>query len=217
MNYLFFDIECCDGIHICSFGFVVVDKNFNIIKKSDVIINPEKAFKLGKAGEEAKLTLSYPQETFLKQKNFSHFYEYIKSLLLENVVFGHSVKSDVGFVNIACARYRLKRLKYTAYDTQKMYKELKGDKDIKSLGKIVSELQINVKKLEFHKSCDDAEFSMNVAKKICEINNCSLDDLIVKYKDCSVRSDKLKKKKKHKHKKFFKLFRQKQREKLNKN
>ena len=30
MKYSFFDIECCDGNHICSFGYVIVNKNFKI-------------------------------------------------------------------------------------------------------------------------------------------------------------------------------------------
>ena len=33
MNYLYFDIECCDGKHICSFGYVITDENFNILEK----------------------------------------------------------------------------------------------------------------------------------------------------------------------------------------
>lgn len=27
MRYLFFDIECCDGKHICEFGYVITDIN----------------------------------------------------------------------------------------------------------------------------------------------------------------------------------------------
>lgn len=34
MRYLAFDIECCDGKHICEFGYVITDEKFNIIKKS---------------------------------------------------------------------------------------------------------------------------------------------------------------------------------------
>ena len=28
MNYLYFDIECCDGNHMCSFGYVITNENF---------------------------------------------------------------------------------------------------------------------------------------------------------------------------------------------
>lgn len=33
MKYLFFDIECCDGNHMCSFGYVIVNNNFEILEK----------------------------------------------------------------------------------------------------------------------------------------------------------------------------------------
>ena len=46
MEYLFFDIECCDGNHICSFGYVIINSDFEILEKRDLVINPEKVFKL---------------------------------------------------------------------------------------------------------------------------------------------------------------------------
>ena len=46
MRYLTFDIECCDGKHICEFGYVITDEKFNIIKKSVITINPESKFNL---------------------------------------------------------------------------------------------------------------------------------------------------------------------------
>ena len=67
MNYLFFDIECCDGNHICSFGYVICDEHFNILKKEDIIMNPQKKFKLGRAGFDPKIHLAYTVETFQKQ------------------------------------------------------------------------------------------------------------------------------------------------------
>ena len=48
MNYLFFDIECADGTHMCSFGYVLVDEKFNILEKDDILINPKCAFRLGR-------------------------------------------------------------------------------------------------------------------------------------------------------------------------
>ena len=46
MKYLFFDIECWDGNHICSFGYVIINSDFEILEKRDLVINPEKVFKL---------------------------------------------------------------------------------------------------------------------------------------------------------------------------
>ena len=33
MRYLCFDIECCDGQHICEFGYVITDENLAVQKK----------------------------------------------------------------------------------------------------------------------------------------------------------------------------------------
>ena len=30
LRYLFFDIECCDGKHMCSFGYVVCDEKMKM-------------------------------------------------------------------------------------------------------------------------------------------------------------------------------------------
>ena len=46
MRYLAFDIECCDGKHICEFGYVITDEKFNISEKSVITINPESKFTL---------------------------------------------------------------------------------------------------------------------------------------------------------------------------
>ena len=46
MRYLAFDIECCDGKHICEFGYVITDEKYNIIKKFVITINPESKFNL---------------------------------------------------------------------------------------------------------------------------------------------------------------------------
>ena len=62
MNYLFFDIECSDGRHMCSFGYVLTDSNFAILKKEDILINPEAPFRLSRYNGEPQITLGYPKE-----------------------------------------------------------------------------------------------------------------------------------------------------------
>ena len=41
-KYLFFDIESIDrkSRYTCTFGYLLVDSNFNIIEKDDILINP---------------------------------------------------------------------------------------------------------------------------------------------------------------------------------
>ena len=41
-KYLFFDIESIDrkSRFTCTFGYVLVDKDFNVIESDDILINP---------------------------------------------------------------------------------------------------------------------------------------------------------------------------------
>ena len=47
-SYLFFDIECAncfDGVgKMCSFGYVLVNEEFEILDEDDVVMNPEAEF-----------------------------------------------------------------------------------------------------------------------------------------------------------------------------
>ena len=81
MRYLFFDIECSDGLHICSFGYIVINDNFEILEKEDIVINPQWKFKLGRDGFDPRIHLAYDTQTFAKQKPFPYHYEKIKKLL----------------------------------------------------------------------------------------------------------------------------------------
>ena len=184
MDYLFFDIECCDGNHICSFGYVIIDEKFRVLDKQDILINPEKTFKLGRAGFDPEIELAYKQEIFYSQKTFPEFYAGIKKLLnkKDRVLFGHNSGCDINFLLIACNRYDLKNINIKVYDTQKIYKLYKKDKNVCSLHKILDELKINVPKLEEHKSCDDAEMTMLIVKKMCQEENLTINDFINKYK-----------------------------------
>lgn len=49
MNYLFFDIECANCFEgkakICEFGYVLINEQFEIIKKELFLINPKESVK----------------------------------------------------------------------------------------------------------------------------------------------------------------------------
>lgn len=180
MNYLFFDIECCDGHHICSFGYVICDKNFSIIKKEDIIINPQKEFKLGRARFDPRIKLAYSVKAFQRQKPFPNFYNKIKHILQKpnQVVLGHSVLNDFKYLETACDIYKLKQIYLNAYDTQKFYYYF--DKRYQSRGQenIVKDLNIDISDLCEHKSCDDSEISLRYTKEICKRLNCNIEQLI---------------------------------------
>lgn len=184
MKFLFFDIECSDGTHICSFGYVLTDENFNILKKDDLLINPQWRFRLGRYSGGEELQLAYSKEQFKASPIFPERYEEIAALFKGDVkVFGHAVDNDAKFLNIACERYKLPFINFEYFDTQLAFKEYSPDKKILSLESIMSELGI----IEdgFHCSADDAEMSMLTLKSICEEQDCSALDLIDLWKQCT--------------------------------
>lgn len=180
MNYLYFDIECCDGNHICSFGYVITDENFNILEKKDIVINPQWRFKLGRDGFDPRINLAYTESTFQKQKTFKYYYEDIKDLLTRSnqILLGHSITADIQYLKIACERYGCDNIDLEIYDTQDFYYQLNKKYKTRSLDNIVNDLGIDISNLQEHKSCDDAEISMLVAKEICDKLSITLSDLL---------------------------------------
>lgn len=180
MKYLFFDIECSDGKHICAFGYVIVDKNFNIIEKKDIAINPKWGFRKGRAGFDPRTDLAYSVEYFRKQKSFDYHYENIKKILLleDTIVLGHAVSSDLSFLRMACDRYNLPQIQISAYDTQNIYYQYNKQHYFRSLENIAKDLELDISNLSEHKSCDDAEISMLITKGICKNLGTSLDELL---------------------------------------
>lgn len=178
-DYLFFDIECADGTHMCSFGYVLADADFNVVERRDILINPRCEFKLGNR-RSPYITLAYPEKAFQKSPDFSRYYDEIKSLLCKEnrVLFGHSVASDLEFLDIACDRINRKRLRLSVFDTQKIYSEYKQLSEYRALEKIMEELEIDVKNLCAHKSCDDAEMTMITLKQICKNRNIGITELL---------------------------------------
>lgn len=188
MNFLFFDIECCDGYHICSFGYVLTNENFEIIKKEDILINPEKPFKLARSGFDPNVKLAYPEYIFRVQKPFNIHFAKIKKLLLdpETILFGHSIGNDLLYLTMACERYDIKPLDLKAFDTQKMYHLIDPEHEARKLEDTAKELGVDISHLEEHKSCDDAEMTMYVAREICKKLNIDSLSIPVIFENCIV-------------------------------
>ena len=118
MNYLFFDIECCNCHHICEFGYVLTDDKFNIIKKEELLINPAKEFTV--PNDNKFKGLSYSQEEYLNSPSFREYYDKIKNIINnENqIIFGYAINNDAVYLRTACKRYKLKPISFTFYDIQ---------------------------------------------------------------------------------------------------
>ncbi len=175
MNYLFFDIECCNGQNMCSLGYVLVDENFKILEKKDILINPEKPFNLKTNSGEPRIELAYDKSEFLKHPNFTQQYYLIKNTLMKNgrVLFAHDARSDISFLEKACKNYKQEMFDICVYDAQKIYSNNKV-----GLEKIINNLGVDCSHLTEHKSCDDAEMTMLYIKKLCEQRKCNISELI---------------------------------------
>ena len=171
MKYLFFDIECADGgkATICSFGYVIADMDFKIIKREDIIMNPEGHFFLtGRAGR-PDVQLAYPKETFFRSPKFPKFHSKLKALLEneEYYIVGHSIGDDVTYLNKACERYGLEPFKFSYFDTQRMYREIKGDRKSISLERAVEAYEVSAN-FRYHQSVEDARATMFLLKALLE-------------------------------------------------
>ena len=179
MKYLFFDIECADGgkATICSFGYVIADENFKILRREDIVINPQGRFYLtGRAGR-PDVHLAYPEATFKRAPAFDKFYNKIKALVEneEYYVVGHSIGDDVTYLNKACARYKLEPFSFEYFDTQRMYRELTGDKKSISLEKALAAVEID-ERFRYHQSVEDARATMFLLKALLAKANASFED-----------------------------------------
>lgn len=170
MRYLFFDIECCDGRNICSFGYTITDEKFNVIKKEDIIINPEAKFTIPTTEKRMDIKLSYSKADFAKAPKYPEVYEKIASIINhpDQKIFGHAVSSDIKFLKTANARYNMPQFKFDAYDTQKAFAQCGIGGGSCALSGIARSLGYDTSKMHLHNSADDAELTMLCAKGICE-------------------------------------------------
>lgn len=188
-EYMFFDMECADGTHVCSVGYVICDAAFVVREKRDMLIDPQCKFKLSRAGFDPWIRLAYPEKAFYDSPTFAARYTELQALFTapDRVFLGHSILSDLHFLAAACARYHKPQLLPDVYDTQKFYAAYTEQKQMRSLEAIVQDLGIDASHLCEHKSCDDAEMSMLVAKELCARYECTLPALLQKHRGTVVR------------------------------
>ena len=189
MEYIFFDIECanCFGGRgkICSFGYVITDEKFNVLQKSDILINPHSKFHLHGHGNHPGIVLGYDEDEFLSSPDFKFYYPTINALLTRNdvLIFGFSVLSDAGFLKSECSRFSKPAFDYDFIDIQRIYTDYKGLENTPSLIKCASEYGVTDTQ-DVHKSDDDSYFTMRVLKGLVEETGLSPIELIEKYPHC---------------------------------
>jgi len=184
MNYLFFDIECAcvykDVAKICAFGYCLCDEQFNIIKKQDILINPNGKFHLTAHGGDG-IVLPYDYDEFKKHPDFPAYYQEIKTLLEDknNLPIGHATINDVRYLNLETKRYKLPSFEFNFADTQIIYMAMSKTFDRQTgLDKLTELFNIHFKA---HCAADDAYATMKVAEQMCKEENCAFSELLEKY------------------------------------
>ncbi len=184
-GYVSFDIESCNGKNVgaskCSFGYAVCDKDCNIIKKEDILINPMSGtFKLSSSKGGNGIELAYSEETFKKSPKFPELYQKIKDILQsEKLVLGFSISNDLNFLNNACDEYWLERIEFEYIDVQKIHKQVFETENFEGLSKLAERYQI-----EFlpHRSDEDAFVTAKIFGKVLEGSNLSFAEFFKNYK-----------------------------------
>ena len=192
MKYLFFDIECADGSKatICTFGYVLTDESFKILRKEDLVMNPQSAFNLTGREGKADIVLAYPHKIFKNAPTFPNFYRRIKSLVENDELFvvGHSVGDDANYLNRSCKRYKLQPLNFKFFDTQRLYKQYTGEKNQKSLENALKAVGVT-EEFRSHKSDEDARATMLLMKKLLEKMNMSLGEFLAENNHCTGKTE----------------------------
>ncbi len=180
MKYLSFDLECCDGRHICEFGYVLYDEGFCVLERGCVTVNPEKPFKLSGRNHDSDITLAFTEEEYYASPTFPFYYEKIKALLKtpDCQIIGFGLSNDVKFLRTAYERYGLAFVPFEYFDFQKLYRFYTKSTQLSSLENIVKTLEIS--ELTMHKSVDDSDAIRLCLKAIGEKEGLPLPQTIEK-------------------------------------
>lgn len=187
MNYLFFDIECSNCLNgegkICSFGFVLTDDRFQVIKKKDILVDPKAPFLLGSSRTGEGITLAYPLFRFRWAHTFPYYYQEIKKLLTDpnNLPIGFAADQDINFLLYTCERYHLEKIRFRYLDVQKLEKLSSKSQMPHGLDVLIERYQLE--KHIYHRSDEDAYMTMEILLKLLKDEKSSLPELIERYKD----------------------------------
>ena len=178
MKYLIFDIECCDGKHICEFGYVLIDEDFNVLERDCITINPEHKFKLAGREKESDISLAFSEEVYYNSPKFDFYYDRIKGILTapDCQIVGFSLSNDISFLETAYELYGKDPINFTYCDFQKLYQGYTKSKNRTSVEGFVAELHISDIKL--HKSDDDSWAVVRALHIICEKEKLTLSETL---------------------------------------
>lgn len=181
-KYLFFDIESIDkrSKYICTFGYVLTDENFKILRKEDILINPDV---IEYDWYVLKNMFYYTKEASLASPTFEIVFDKINKLIESEdiVVMGYAIVNDLDYLRNDYDRLGYDTNKLYGYDIQLFYKQHNLQINGMKLFNLAKSFGIDVSKYNEHKSDDDAEVSMLIAKYYCESMGLTIEEFIKKY------------------------------------
>lgn len=174
MQYLFFDVQCCDGRHICELGYAITDEQFIPIVKGNMLINPEKRFNFA-----GNLHINHTKKDYENAQNFADSYVKIGNILCGKgrKVIGFSTHAHAKILNLACDRYSLPYFEFAHYDLQRAVSQYFNSGKSASLPYAAELLGVDMPE-PMHKSEDNALLILLLAKKLCGLAETPLDMLI---------------------------------------
>ena len=181
MNYLFFDCEfaSCKGGQekICEFGYVMVDEDFKVLYKGNIVINPN----IKNADWDwytSKKILTRKKEQYENMLLFPSHHKKILALIKNaNYILGHTIETDVHALNCELQRYNLPSISFDFYDIKEMYKAYNATKKSVSVENILTELGIKGDENR-HDAESDAFNTMLELKTILEKMDFKLEEMI---------------------------------------
>jgi len=175
-QYLFFDIECIhvgSRDYIFSFGYVICDRDFQVIKQEDILINPNIHFQISTG-----IKIHYAWNKILSQPRFVDYYEQLKHLL-ENAnyqVVGHAIDNDIKFLYQECQEYNLPGFHFDFIDSQLLFDDFYHLDKRSSISTILDYYQLKPDVL--HRSDMDAYYNMLYVQKMSIELGLSLDSIL---------------------------------------
>ena len=186
MKYLFFDSE---SIHIkheysYTFGYVLTDENFNVLRKEDIVFNPNlKKEEYDWRVVRTMMEPSYSLKDINKKEMFPKFYTKIKRLIMEpnTLCIGFQMDEDVKYLLNNCLRHKLKPINFKYIDIRDVIKILTKTKS-EGLAKEYFKWCHKIPELA-HTSDIDAMMTCEVLKNVLKKYNTSLPEFLQNYSE----------------------------------
>lgn len=188
MTYVFFDCECANCLNgegkICSLGYVKTTPELEILRKKDILIDPDAEFLLGNAKSGKGIHLAYPLFRFKWAHTFPAYYDEIKRLFTndqDTIAFGFAVKQDISYLLYTCKRYNLRTFDFRFFDIQLLEQRIHNKENPSSLDHLIKEY--GLEELTYHRSDDDAFMTMEVLKGIVAETGKTILELIQEHQE----------------------------------